>query len=484
MYEPLIDSIADKKVAWCQTPGNQGDQLIERVTRRMLENNASSFATYSSDANEFHYSATEVLEAKPEIVLWSGNGSFGSGLYPFIHRKFLKVCRQAGKAGTEVVVGPCSATSAFEIPDNATVFAREQTTAEMFGSEIVPDLALDYKHYPAAFAADPIYDTGLFLREDKEAKDKHPDNVGDPVALAESLDHYIRIAAQFKHIITNRLHFAITGLRMNREVTLLPGSWHKNRSVYEQSLSELGCNWSEHIPAHTNELDTEDAMDSPFDYFDRIYVLNLDEDTEMMESFWEEARQVGIADRVQRFSAIERPNGFQGNAESHLAMLREAYTDGVERVLILEDDCDFVAGAERQMERAVQDLRGRDWAMFYLGIGWGPHDRFTPEPVGDYLFRLHRGWFIHAYAVNLQHPGLMRHIENTREGAIERHDAWDNYYSKEVFDEFPCYSAQDLLAFQKKRVSRTAQSRRNFVPQNIRFFEQHKRKALSQKDSA
>jgi hypothetical protein len=216
-----------------------------------------------------------------------------------------------------------------------------------------------------------------------------------------------------------------------------------------------------------------------FDYFDRIYVLNLDDDEEMMRSFWREVEPLGIRDRVRRFSAIERPNGFEGNKESHLAMIREAKADGVERLLILEDDCDFMAGAGRMLSRAVDDLRERPWAMFYLGVGWGKHERFTPEPVGDYLFRLRRGWFIHAYALNLSHPGLYYHIESTQRGAVERHQAWDNYYSKEVFDEFPCYCARDLIALQKKRHSRTANAYRNFVVQNLRFFEHHKHRALS-----
>lgn len=215
-----------------------------------------------------------------------------------------------------------------------------------------------------------------------------------------------------------------------------------------------------------------------FDFFDRIYVLNLDSDKEMMASFREEAESVGIEDRVQRFSAIRHENGYEGNKRSHLAMIREAKEDGCSSVLIFEDDCEFVPNVDRRLSRAVDDLKTRDWAMFFLGIGWGKKERFTPEPVGDYLFRLNRGWFIHAYAINLKHPGLLEHIENTQEGAIERHDAWDNYYSKEVFDEFPCYCAQDILALQKKRKSRTAKSRQNFVPNMLRWFEYHRARAL------
>ena len=215
-----------------------------------------------------------------------------------------------------------------------------------------------------------------------------------------------------------------------------------------------------------------------FDFFDRIYGLNLDEDVEMWEGLKQECREVSIAGRLQRFSAVEHENGYRGNQLSHLAMIEEAKEDGCSNVLILEDDCDFVSNARRKLAKAVEDLQKRDWALFYLGVGWGKKDRFTPDPVGDYLFRLKRGWFIHAYAINLERDDLLEHIQNRREGALKRHNAWDNFYSKEVFPEFECFCAQDLIALQKKRQSQTAEQRLNFVPNNLRWFEYQKAKAL------
>ena len=474
MYEPFIDKIKGKDVAWCQVPGNHGDHFIDRVAGRMLENNASSFTTFRSEPSEFLYSAEDVLKSEPEVVLWMGNGNLGGNLYSNIHQKFVEVCEVAEVSSVEVVVSPCTANSEFEVGDHVTVFAREHTTAEMLGCEFVPDLALDYDRYSVYSFSKSSRGSGLFLRTDAEIEVRHVSNIGDPAKIAESLDEYIGLASKYKKIVTNRLHFAIISLGLGKDVTLLPGSYHKNRSVYEASLEELGCQWSSDVP-----VDQANTVNNPFDYFDKINVLNLDEDEDMMRSFEKEARKAGIANRTQRFSAIKRRNGFKGNADSHLSMLRQARAEGVERLLILEDDCEFAAGVQGQLKRAIRDLQNREWAMFYLGIGWGPQDWFAPKPVGDYLFKLKHGWFIHAYAVNLEYPGLMQHIEDTHEGAIERHEAWDNYYSEELFDKFPCFCARDLLALQKQRISRTAKAKRNFVPQNILFFEQHKNKALA-----
>jgi hypothetical protein len=49
----------------------------------------------------------------------------------------------------------------------------------------------------------------------------------------------------FEHIVTDRLHFAIAGLMTGRDVSLLPNGYHKNRSMYETWLEDLGCHWLE-----------------------------------------------------------------------------------------------------------------------------------------------------------------------------------------------------------------------------------------------
>jgi exopolysaccharide biosynthesis predicted pyruvyltransferase EpsI len=41
------------------------------------------------------------------------------------------------------------------------------------------------------------------------------------------------------------LHFAIVGLAYGRDVYIAPGAYHKNRSMYDTWLSELGCKWIE-----------------------------------------------------------------------------------------------------------------------------------------------------------------------------------------------------------------------------------------------
>jgi exopolysaccharide biosynthesis predicted pyruvyltransferase EpsI len=61
------------------------------------------------------------------------------------------------------------------------------------------------------------------------------------------------LATQYKRIITDRLHFAISGLILGRETTILPNSYHKNRSMYETWLRDLGCNFAENLETALDE---------------------------------------------------------------------------------------------------------------------------------------------------------------------------------------------------------------------------------------
>jgi exopolysaccharide biosynthesis predicted pyruvyltransferase EpsI len=85
-------------------------------------------------------------------------------------------------------------------------------------------------------------------REDDEAPAQFMSGAGDavvmdPAGFAKSFPHWLRIHARAKSIVTNRLHSAIVGSLLGKPVCLLPGSYHKNQSVWEFSLRERGVKW-------------------------------------------------------------------------------------------------------------------------------------------------------------------------------------------------------------------------------------------------
>lgn len=77
----------------------------------------------------------------------------------------------------------------------------------------------------------------------------------DPAYVARNFAHWIQIHLYAHSITTNRLHSAIVGSIAGKPVTLGPGSYHKNHSVWELSLAQRNVKWSEHVdlsPASEN----------------------------------------------------------------------------------------------------------------------------------------------------------------------------------------------------------------------------------------
>ena len=110
--------------------------------------------------------------------------------------------------------------------------------------------------------------------------------------------------------------------------------------------------------------------------FDRIYNVNLPERTDRRREMEDQLVKVGLGGhpRVMFFPAI-RPNaagefpsiGARGCFSSHLAILQDAAQQGLQRILILEDDLDFSRDFNARIGALCARLQQSDWGVFYGG---------------------------------------------------------------------------------------------------------------------
>jgi hypothetical protein len=124
---------------------------------------------------------------------------------------------------------------------------RERTSlAAVPGCILAPDLALGIRG--TNMVLPPRASHGVFLRSDIEQLllPRYP-SLPDPALVCTTPHEYFALASLFEHIFTDRLHFAIAGLIAGRTVTLLPNSYHKNRSMFDTWLSGLGCEWRDDL---------------------------------------------------------------------------------------------------------------------------------------------------------------------------------------------------------------------------------------------
>lgn len=118
------------------------------------------------------------------------------------------------------------------------------------------------------------------------------------------------------------------------------------------------------------------------EYFDQIYVINLESRKDRLQEIREEFNKIGIDfshPKFQVFKAIKPETydgwptqGTKGCYLSHLGVLKNAKQNGFERILILEDDASFTQYFNILMDETIRQLKDTHtensaWGIFYGG---------------------------------------------------------------------------------------------------------------------
>jgi glycosyl transferase, family 25 len=105
-----------------------------------------------------------------------------------------------------------------------------------------------------------------------------------------------------------------------------------------------------------------------------IFVINLAYRTDRRQAMQRQLSQVGWSatffPAVRPADRADFPSiGTRGCFLSHLAVLKRARDEKVQRLVILEDDVDFVPDFPRQWQSVLPALEAQDWSIFYPGHG-------------------------------------------------------------------------------------------------------------------
>lgn len=157
-------------------------------------------------------------------------------------------------------------------------------------------------------------------------------------------------------------------------------------------------------------------MENPFKYFDKIFYINLDHRTDRKQFMEDQFSKFEIT--AERFSAInltkeqnddmvKRGCNFYDDSRpeyapriksctiSHLSIILRSKMMDYSNVLIFEDDALMEDDIIQDLQDCVEDLKNREWDMFYLGCN--PLEYYKET---DYIGRVIRTTTNHAYAVN------------------------------------------------------------------------------------
>ena len=246
-FEPIFLPLQGKLIGYIQGKDNVGGALHQQGALQMFKHFNITYCINNFD--------------KADELVISGGGTMGRPYIlsmatlktpKVIKKKITSAFMQrlkALKTKKKITILPQSFLGREPLPYD-TVYVREHRSQPFYKNSILaPDLGLAYTYNQEV--SEPTFDQGIWLKTNTyEGCMEHPDNLGDPIANINTITEYINLAAQYKHIITDRCHFAMATLIANqrtqyqRKITLTPNSYHKNLGLWESWLKDLGVKWS------------------------------------------------------------------------------------------------------------------------------------------------------------------------------------------------------------------------------------------------
>ena len=193
---------------------------------------------------------------------------------------------------------------------------------------------------------------------------------------------------------------------------------------------------------------------SPWDYFDRIYCISLEERADRRREARRQFAAVGLAGRVE-FVIVQRhpQNSEQGIYESHMACIQKGLADGADHILVFEDDILFKGFSRDRFARCVSFLQSStDWQAFFLGC-IVHRSRRTPNP--NVLAVVYRA-LTHAYAVS--RPLAERLVTKPWRGVP--YDAMLACFESGFFAAYPAFAFQSDSPTDNTRLLRLDRIRR------------------------
>lgn len=192
---------------------------------------------------------------------------------------------------------------------------------------------------------------------------------------------------------------------------------------------------------------------NPFDFFDKIYVINLDYRKDRLAQVMDEFSKVGIKDRVERHSGLTahrfgdpKKDACYGNHLAHSICIHNANIEDANNVLIFEDDVQFLSNAIEVLSGTIQQIP-KDWDMLYLGV----NIEKPAYQISRNLAKLTFAYSTHAYAVNLRYSSVKDDLLSINTDPDVVHN--DVEYSNKIIPNYNCYSCVPIIAIQRPSYS-------------------------------
>lgn len=224
------------KVDFFRFPGNYGDSLIWHGTKNLL-----------SSLNISEQYVDTFSPRRNSVLLIDGGGNlvdYYSDVKEFLIKK--------PSLYDEIIILPHTIVGEKQIEvlnnisSKLTVFCREKVSAEFLEDRLTHGEL--YIWHDCAFYNDfsqTPTGKGVFnaFRSDKEsilqALPRSNSDISYNGYATKPLDELIGMLQKYEQVNTDRLHVAICATLLGKQVRLFPGSYYKNKAVFDYSLKKL-----------------------------------------------------------------------------------------------------------------------------------------------------------------------------------------------------------------------------------------------------
>ena len=141
---------------------------------------------------------------------------------------------------------------------------------------------------------------------------------------------------------------------------------------------------------------------------DHIFYINLDYRTDRKQQFENDMKNLGLIDKVERFSAFKTDYGATGCGLSHIAVLKLAKERGYKNVLICEDDFQVLVDKEtfeKELERFFSEVKNFDVCMFSYSMR-----KHSEVPGKDYLYKVLEANTTSGYLINSHYYDVLLNL--------------------------------------------------------------------------
>jgi GR25 family glycosyltransferase involved in LPS biosynthesis len=205
-------------------------------------------------------------------------------------------------------------------------------------------------------------------------------------------------------------------------------------------------------------------MNNPFDFFERIYCINLSHRTDKWEESLKEFEKVGIQNKVVRFEGIKFDRNLYGYMyarggcfASHREIINICKQENVSNVLVLEDDIYFRNDPVKNLDLSLKELKEHDWDIYYLGMN--VTTEVYSEPlirISENLLKVKSALTTHAIAYNnLCYDDILNNIPagDNIINWLYQNESMDGWFMRYFLNTKNVFCPNEFLATQRENIS-------------------------------